>query len=78
MAYQISAETKELTKQCPYDFQCLKDDGWDMCSVKFMAKGIGLILKECKRRDCAYLFSLLKVNICKCPTRYELYKHYHT
>ena len=75
MGYEIDDETRRLTEKCPYKFNCLNDK-WDMCSVKFMAKGIGLILKECKRRDCAYRYPLLRTNICKCPTRYELYKQH--
>jgi hypothetical protein len=77
MAYQIGDETKELTKRSPYNFKCLNDDDWDMCSVKFMAKGIGLILTECKRRNCAYLLSIWTARICRCPTKYELYKQHN-
>jgi hypothetical protein len=76
MAHQISDEIKELTKQCPYQFSCLTDDKWEMCSVKFMAKHIGLFLHQCLRKKCPYNISLIKTYICKCPTRYELCKRY--
>ena len=76
MDYQISNKTKELTKQCPYNFSCLTGDNWEMCSVKFMAKHIGLFLQQCLRKGCPYCIPLIKTHICKCPTRYELCKRY--
>ncbi len=76
--YHISEDTKRRTIHCSYNFQCLIDDYWEMCTIERPAIKDGLVIKKHKHEnDCRYLLPFGNSYICHCPTRYELYMQYH-
>jgi len=76
MAYQISQETINQTRQCTFAFQCLNDDGWGLCSVDRKVEGGGVFIHLKKRDNCRYSMFLGDAYVCNCPTRYELFERY--
>ena len=46
MAYQISQEIINQTRQCTFAFRCLNDDGWDLCPVDRKVEGDGVFIQH--------------------------------
>ena len=74
---QINNETKIKTDRCVYNFQCLTDDNWVMCSIeKELIEGALVIRQRKWPHSCRYSLNVFDKFICSCPTRYYLYEHY--
>jgi hypothetical protein len=78
MAYQVSNEIRKQTTKCLYDFECLKNDNWETCSIESFYLNNGLAIKDkCQKSICSYymLFGF-SGNFCNCPIRREIYQSY--
>jgi len=78
MAYQVNNTIKKETTKCLYDFECLKNDNWETCSIGRYYPENGLDIKDkCQKSNCRYsmLFGLSSY-FCHCPARREIYKRY--
>ena len=79
MAYQISEDTKKLTTKCLYDFECLKNDNWDTCSIERSYPKNGLAMKnKCQKSKCSYsMLYGFSSYFCHFPIRREIYHRYN-
>ena len=77
MSYIVSQESRERT-YCPNDFQCLAEDGDDICQVYDLGRR-RIVITHCSKRR-AYCDYYKPFNgpegICVCPTHVELYARY--
>lgn len=76
-ALQISEGTKQNTKRCRFDFQCMTNDNWKPCSIFRELNGSGLLIKnKGDQSSCLYLMTLRETCLCQCPARREIYHRY--
>lgn len=77
MTCKICNETKIKTDRCEYNFQCLDNEKWAMCSIeKELIEGALVIRKRRRPYSCRYSLDVFDKFVCTCPTRYYLYTHY--
>jgi hypothetical protein len=75
MPRYISDEILDKTN-CPFSFQCLNEENIDICPVDRCLSGNFSFLKTVKPNHCAYQMEFGNSQICICPVRAELFRHY--
>jgi hypothetical protein len=78
--FKISDEILKQTTNCPRNFQCLTNENWETCIIESYVQRNMLLIKEKAHEDCPYIRSFgysYIINICSCPTRYEIYRRYN-
>ncbi len=76
MKIKISEETVLKTTKCSKNFRCLSGENENLCRVVyFMSDKINFV-KCLGDKDCPYLESHKKTELCNCPIRNEIYQRY--
>ena len=77
MSFKVSEKNINKTTNCPFDFQCLKEEKFTMCPAVRQIKGNGLFVNPDKYKNCPYLMSFGDSFICNCDVRIEIFSKYN-
>lgn len=78
MSFTVSQESKDKASRCPFDFQCLSDEKFPICSVGKEINDYGFFIKDTVRTgNCSHRISYGFAHICRCPVRMEIFKKYN-
>lgn len=78
MKFSVSENALKSTTKCMDRFSCLYGKGKCLCDIEDCSEGkIHFIVPKRHEGLCAYKMAFGYSYTCNCPTRKELYNHYH-
>jgi len=77
MAIVVGDDVVNQTTKCEMDFACLSGRVNRLCKVdRVLGSKPVLFLSQGEQPFCHYTYSFADRQICSCPVRLELYRHY--